>query len=162
MAPLTATVLADADESNAGIASGVNNAIARVAGLLAVAALGAVVAGQFGATIDQRLAGQQLSPEAQRDRQRGQAPHAGARRPPTACPPAEARVVTQAAEDAAVAAFHRGAGIAAALVALGGVLGLVGIRNPRREVPCEDCPGGQLDRGPARGRAPAPAAAAPT
>ena len=81
VAPLTATVLADADESNAGIASGVNNAIARVAGLLAVAALGAVVAGQFGATIDERLAGQQLSPEAQQIVSGGQAPHAGARRP---------------------------------------------------------------------------------
>ena len=34
VAPLTATVLADADEHNAGIASGVNNAIARVASLL--------------------------------------------------------------------------------------------------------------------------------
>ena len=46
VAPLTATVLADADEHNAGIASGVNNAIARVASLLCVAALGAVVAAQ--------------------------------------------------------------------------------------------------------------------
>ena len=87
VAPLTATVLADADESNAGIASGVNNAIARIAGLLAVAALGAVVAGQFGTTIDERLAGEQLSPAAQRDRQRGQGPHVGTRRPPTACLP---------------------------------------------------------------------------
>ena len=33
VAPLTATVLADADEENAGIASGINNAIARVGGL---------------------------------------------------------------------------------------------------------------------------------
>ncbi|MCA1690187.1 MAG: MFS transporter, partial [Actinobacteria bacterium] len=47
VAPLTATVLADADESNAGIASGINNAVARVAGLLAIAATGAVVAGTF-------------------------------------------------------------------------------------------------------------------
>ena len=69
-------------------------------------------------------------------------------------------MVTHAAEDAAVAAFHRGAGIAAALVALGGVLGLVGIRNPRREVPCEDCPGGQLAGAPARRRALARAAPA--
>ena len=45
VAPLTATVLADADENNAGIASAVNNAIARVASLVCVAALGAVVAG---------------------------------------------------------------------------------------------------------------------
>jgi hypothetical protein len=29
-------------------------------------------------------------------------------------------------------------------VALGGVLGLAGIRNPRRTVRCEDCPGGQF------------------
>jgi EmrB/QacA subfamily drug resistance transporter len=45
VAPLTATVLADADEHNAGIASGVNNALARIAGLLAVAALGIIVSG---------------------------------------------------------------------------------------------------------------------
>jgi predicted MFS family arabinose efflux permease len=45
VAPLTATVLADARESDAGIASGVNNAIARVAGLLGIAVVGASVAG---------------------------------------------------------------------------------------------------------------------
>jgi len=45
VAPLTATVLADADESDAGIASGINNAIARVAGLLGIAVVGAAVAG---------------------------------------------------------------------------------------------------------------------
>jgi EmrB/QacA subfamily drug resistance transporter len=45
VAPLTSTVLADAGESDAGIASGVNNAIARVAGLVGIAAVGAAVAG---------------------------------------------------------------------------------------------------------------------
>ena len=64
VAPLTATVLADADESNAGIASGVNNAIARVAGLLAVAAIGAVVSAQFNSALDESLAGQTLPPPA--------------------------------------------------------------------------------------------------
>jgi EmrB/QacA subfamily drug resistance transporter len=160
VAPLTATVLADADEHNAGIASGVNNAIARVAGLLAVAALGAVVAAQFGATIDERLVGRPLSAEATKivhDAKRRTLATVDA----SSLPRADAVVVERAAEDASVTAFHTGTGIAAALVALGGVLGLVGIRNPRREVPCEGCPGGQLAGAPleaARPRRAIPAA----
>jgi len=47
VAPLTAAVLADADESDAGIASGVNNAVARVAGLVGVSVVGVVVAGSL-------------------------------------------------------------------------------------------------------------------
>ena len=45
VAPLVATVLADADESDAGIASAINNAVARVAGLVGVSLVGVVVAG---------------------------------------------------------------------------------------------------------------------
>src|SRR3712207_3167499 len=62
VAPLTAAILADADERNAGIASGVNNAVARVAGLVGVAAVGAVVAASFGATLDENVGGAARDP----------------------------------------------------------------------------------------------------
>jgi hypothetical protein len=42
-------------------------------------------------------------------------------------------------QEASVAAFHVGIGTAAVLVLLGGIMGLAGIRNPRREVKCVDC-----------------------
>ena len=47
VSPLTTAVLADADEANAGIASGVNKAVARVAGLLATAAVGTLAGGML-------------------------------------------------------------------------------------------------------------------
>jgi EmrB/QacA subfamily drug resistance transporter len=160
VAPLTATVLSDADESTAGIASGVNNAIARVAGLLAVAAIGAVVSAQFGSALDQRLDGRPLAPPARAAvaQARGETL---ARVDPARAGPR----VAEAVQAASVHAFHVGIGIAATLVAAGGLLGLAGIRNPRRVVRCEDCAGGQLAGQPldaARRRpAPDPGAAGP-
>jgi EmrB/QacA subfamily drug resistance transporter len=143
VAPLTAAVLAGS-EHEAGIASGVNNAIARVAGLLGTAAVGAAIAGSFVTSIDSHLAGVRLGSG-------GEAAVAEAKRLPLGLPdvhgmPAgQAHAVTAAAEAASLHSFHLGMAIAAALVALGGAVGLVGIRN-RRESPVHaaECPGGQL------------------
>jgi EmrB/QacA subfamily drug resistance transporter len=143
VAPLTATVLADADDSNAGVASGVNNAIARVASLVAIAAVGAVVAASFEARLEDEVGAQASRPEV------AAALEEAKEQPLTA--PSVAGVsedvrasVREAGEDASVGAFRVGIGISTALVALGGLLGLTGIRNPRRQVAAADCAGGQL------------------
>jgi hypothetical protein len=148
VAPLTATVLADADEENAGIASGVNNAIARAAGLLGIAALGAVVAAQFSSGVRERLDPDALSPRARAVVQRT-FDQPLARADVSQLAPREAATVARATEGAAVDAFHAGMTISAGLVALGGVLGLIFVRNPRREVACASCAGGQLAGAPA-------------
>ena len=62
VAPLTAAILAGIDQSEAGIGSAVNNAVARVAGLIATVAIGALVAAQFSSSLDHQLAGQPLTP----------------------------------------------------------------------------------------------------
>jgi len=139
VAPLTATVLSDADESNAGIASGINNAIARVAGLLAIAAVGAVISAQFTDTLNQQLGKRPLSAQARAAVARARTQTLARVAPSTAGPQ-----VSLAVQSASVEAFHFGVGISATLVALGGLLGLAGIRNPQRVVRSEDCAGGQL------------------
>jgi EmrB/QacA subfamily drug resistance transporter len=147
VAPLTATVLGAVSPSRSGVASGVNNAVARVASLLAIAALGAVVSGVFSARLDREVAGQRLTPAAR-------SAVANAKTKPlvttvTGVSGPERTTVHSALVDSSVYAFRVGLGIGAGLAVLGGLIALVGIENPRRRVPCADCPGGALVAAPA-------------
>lgn len=136
VAPLTAAVLAGVDSHQAGIASAVNNAVARVAGLLGVAVIGAVIAAHYGAAVRTNLPDASPSLLSQAERQ----PLGRPDRLPVA---GRARIV-RALDDASVSSFHLAVGIAGGLLVLGGALGAAGIRNPRRRVRAEDCPGGAV------------------
>lgn len=143
VAPLTAAVLAGVSERQAGIASAVNNAVARVAGLVGTAAVGAAVATAFASSLDSHLAGTVLGPSAQGTVRE-------AKRLPLGLPdvhglpPRQAHAITDAAQAASLHSFHLGLAIAAVLVALGGIAGAIGVRNPKRKVAAADCEGGAL------------------
>jgi EmrB/QacA subfamily drug resistance transporter len=127
VAPLTATVLDAADRRYAGIASGVNNAVARVAALLAIAAVGAVVAARLQAELDRRAAAGERDPAARayiRD----------ARERPLTLPdrpaPAPVRDAVRAGN---VDAFRTGMMVSGLLMIAGGLIAAAGIENPRAE-----------------------------
>jgi MFS family permease len=143
VAPLTATVLGDADQQHAGVASGINNAVARVAGLLAIAVIGAVVSAQFVAEVDEQLSARPLSPPAR------EAVDDAKARPLTTeaaqdAPPPEQPALRDTFEDASVSAFRVGMGVTGGLMIVGGLISAAGIRNPRRKVAAAECPGGAI------------------
>jgi EmrB/QacA subfamily drug resistance transporter len=131
VAPLTATVLDSVEERRVGIASGVNNGVSRVAGLLAIAVLGAVISAHFGSVLDSELGPRPLGPAAERS-------VSDAKAKPLAVPgtgdlrPGEATRVRAAAAEASTAAFHLGLLIAALLMIAGGLASAWGIQDPRR------------------------------
>ncbi len=61
VAPLTTVVMSSVDRDHAGAASGINNAVARVAGVLAIAVFGIVMVSAFGFTLKHELANLGLS-----------------------------------------------------------------------------------------------------
>jgi EmrB/QacA subfamily drug resistance transporter len=132
VAPLTATVLDSVAERRVGIASGINNGVSRVAGLLAIAVLGAVISAHFGARLDGNLGSKPLSPAAAKT-------VADAKAQPLAVPateslpPREATRLQAASESASTSAFHLGVLIAALLMIAGGIASGFGIQDPRRQ-----------------------------
>jgi EmrB/QacA subfamily drug resistance transporter len=140
VAPLTTTVLDSVEERHVGVASGVNNAVSRVAGVLAIAALGAVASAQFAGELDERVGDRAVGPEAQASIDDAKAqPLSGG--DVSGVPEREAAVLGADIVSASESAFHLGMLIGAALMALGGAIALALVRNPKRPTERQPEPG---------------------
>ena len=78
VAPLTTAVMESVPSREVGVASGVNNAVSRTAGLLAIAVFGLVLSAGFNRTLSRSLAQMQLSPSVRRNAETQRSKLAGA------------------------------------------------------------------------------------
>jgi EmrB/QacA subfamily drug resistance transporter len=81
VAPLTTVVMNSVSQGRVGAASGINNAVARVAGVLAIAILGIVMVKVFGSELNRRLDHLSLSPSTQQQLREGEIRLAGLQAP---------------------------------------------------------------------------------
>ncbi len=132
VAPLTTTVMGAVPDPYTGAASGINNAVARMAGMLAVAILGTVAVWVFGTVLDRRLAASDVSPLVRRAMAQEASRLTEARVPAVAGPGLQAEFGRDLAESF-VASFRVIMLTAAALAVLSAVC--AGAHH-RREAPC--------------------------
>lgn len=135
VAPLTTVVMRSASERHSGVASGVNNAVSRVAGLLAVALLGAIAIGHFRTTLDERLANEPVPMEV-REHMRAEASKLGEAKVPSSLQPAQKQQVTQVLHESFLRSVHLVMLICAAMTLLSAVCGWLTMPGPiRRSAP---------------------------
>jgi hypothetical protein len=106
VAPLTTTVMGAVDPRHAGVASGINNAVARVAGLLAIAVFGVVLARTFDARVRTRLDHLALPSPARAAIDRELPKMAGAELAAASIDPQQRTAIRRAIDDAFVSAFR--------------------------------------------------------
>jgi EmrB/QacA subfamily drug resistance transporter len=103
--PLTTVALGSVEGEHSGLASGVNNAVARVAAPLAVAVLGVFVYGAFSANLDARLDGMDLSGGVRSEMEAAKA-DLGAAEAPEGVNARTAARIERAVDESFVAAFR--------------------------------------------------------
>lgn len=114
VAPLTTTVMNAVEAHEAGIASGINNAVSRASGLLAVALLGIFMVSAFNANFERRLRALELPPDTRAQLDEGRSSLAGIKIPENANDESR-RAIRGAIDESFVAGFRLVAFIAAGL-----------------------------------------------
>jgi MFS family permease len=132
VAPLTTTVMNSVAANRVGIASGVNNAVARGAGLLAIAVLGIVMLHSFNRAINWRLTQGNAQPAIWQSLQ-GQRSKLAAAALPEEFDPTTREWITQLIGESFIDAFRVVMGIGAALAIISAIVAWLLIGTPARE-----------------------------
>jgi EmrB/QacA subfamily drug resistance transporter len=130
LAPLTTTVMGAVSEHHAGVASGINNAVSRIAGMLAVALLGAVAVGVFGAALEERMTDLRVPAEVRRELEQ-EVPELAEAEVPPQVQGAQLQVLEQALDDSFVRSFRVAMLTAAGLTLVGALCAGLTIESPR-------------------------------
>ena len=128
VAPLVTVVMGSVESSRAGIASGINNAVSRAAGLLTLAVMGVLVLAVFHRELDRRLASVAVRPLVVEQLVQ-QGLNLAATSIPPAATPGEARMLRSAIDASFVAGFRAAMLTAAGLAAASALVAAVTIRR---------------------------------
>jgi predicted MFS family arabinose efflux permease len=131
VAPLTTVVMTSLSADRAGVASGVNNAVARVAALMAIAVFGVVMLHTFNSALDRRLDSLGPPPEARRQLDNDR-PKLAAIEPPATLGLETAASVSSAIADSFIIGFRLALTLAAALAVLSALIAWLTIENTPR------------------------------
>jgi hypothetical protein len=131
VAPLTTTVMSSIGQNRAGIASGVNNAVARTASLIAIAVLGVVMIHVFKTNLNSRLIGANLSTSVVQSVQ-SQSSRLAAIDIPENVNAGTQQLIRHAIDESFVSGFRWVMGIGGALAAASAVIALFWIGATRR------------------------------
>ncbi|MGE5276954.1 MAG: DHA2 family efflux MFS transporter permease subunit [Acidobacteriota bacterium] len=134
VAPLTTAVLNAAGRGDAGAASGINNAVARVASLLAIAVFGILATATFDRSLDWRLDRSGISPRA-REAVSIERSKLGAITPPAGLPAAEAGAIEDAVRTSLASSFRTVVLGCAALALLASACAAWGLRGVKGSPP---------------------------
>jgi Major Facilitator Superfamily len=144
VAPLTAVVMSSVEEGRAGTASGINNAVARVAGVLAIAILGIVMVSAFNHSLRSSVGSLNLPPEVLQEIQ-ANAIKLGGLRAPASLDAGTAAMIQTAIARAFVFGFRTIMAICAglAVASAGAAVALIGgakLARPRFGSPISNTP----------------------